>query len=316
MACLSSCKKDAHKRVSMTLQEAVSATRTLQTPASCTHHSRTGISFTTTVTRGREQEGKSSHAFHTTAPRAAKQSTQLSRILRTSALSSNRLQAAWRHGDDLAVESMLLFESSHQAQARTSSRLMSPNLCDAEWQAWRSSTHLQVMTVRWLCPCRRRTRCQAIPAPKSCLISSWLPTRRQIGPCGDSLMRRPPLQVSATCWKAHSLRVCVCVCARARARICRCVHVLAHQYSHGECSLQGDATTQRARRGGPSVLCRTVAEFRTNNWSHCGDYMRYCSSKCGQVCCRSFRNSLWHPGSPASLNLAAGVNFASRHHIF
>merc|ERR1712216_781137 len=111
---------------SMTLQEAVSATRTLQTPASCTHHSRTGISFTTTVTRGREQEGKSSHAFHTTAPRAAKQSTQLSRILRTSALSSNRLQAAGRHGDDcndLAVESMLLFASSHQAQVRTRSRL-------------------------------------------------------------------------------------------------------------------------------------------------------------------------------------------------
>ena len=138
----------------------------------------------------------------------------------------------------------------------------------------------------------------------------------------DRAMRRLLDAQTSTAGKRNMLEgsftACVCVCARARARarICRCVHVLAHQYSHGECSLQGDATTQRARRGDPSGWCRTVAEFRTHNWSHCGDYMRYCSSKCGQVCCRSFRNSLWHPGSPASLNLAAGVNFASRHHIF
>ena len=99
---------------------------------------------------------------------------------------------------------MLLFASSHQVQVRTRSRLMSPNLCDAEWQAWRSSTHLQVMTVRWFCPCLRRTCCQAIPAPKSCLISSWLQTRRQIGPCGDSLMRRPPLQP----WRTSTSRRC------------------------------------------------------------------------------------------------------------
>ena len=105
----------------------------------------------------------------------------------------------------------------------------------------------------------------------------------------DRAMRRLLDAQTSTAGKRNMLEgsftacVCVCVRARARARICRCVHVLAHQYSHGECSLQGDATTQRARRGGPSGWCRTVAEFRTHRQRQ---QLRPCAVRGWQVCAR------------------------------